>query len=230
MKLIQRLANVEDPKSLSNRLRSKRFGRFERLTDSLPRPLRIVDLGGTPEFWEQRGWAGRDDVLITIVNIQPRVSRHANCRPVYGDVTELSRFADHSFDVAFSNSVIEHLFTFEQQAAMAKELQRLAPTFWLQTPNYWFPIEPHFHMPGWQWLPLRVRKAIIRRWRCGWRGPCPDADQADEVVREVRLMTRNQLQLLFPNAAIVPERFGGLVKSWVVHSTNEPALARGIAA
>ncbi len=230
MSLIRRFAAVEDPNSLSNRMRSKRFRGFEELVEPLPRPLRIIDFGGTPEFWEQRGWAGRDDVHITAVNLQPRISFRPNFRPVFGDVADLSQFADNSFDIAFSNSVIEHLFTFERQAAMARELQRIAPVFWLQTPNYWFPIEPHFHVPGWQWLPIGVRKAIIRRRRCGWRGPCPDAELADQIVREVRLLTRSELQRLFPNAAIVPERFGGLVKSWIVHSTIEPALARRLAA
>lgn len=230
MSLIRRLAAVENPNSLSNRMRSKRFRRFEQLVEPYPRPLRIIDFGGTPEFWEQRGWAGRDDVVITVVNIQPRVGRYANCRAVFGDVTKLGQFADHSFDVAFSNSVIEHLFTFDRQAAMAKELQRLAPAFWLQTPNYWFPIEPHFHVPGWQWLPCSVRKAIIRRRQCGWRGPCPDAELADQIVREVQLLTRRQLQRLFPTAAIVPERFCGLVKSWIVHSAFDTAVARRMAA
>ncbi len=230
MSLIRRFAAVENPNSLSNRMRSKRFRRFAQLVEPLPRPLRIIDFGGTPEFWEQRGWGGRDDVHITAVNIQPRISFRPNFRPMFGDVADLSQFADNSFDIAFSNSVIEHLFTFERQAAMARELQRVAPVFWLQTPNYWFPIEPHFHVPGWQWLPTAVRKAIIRRRRCGWRGPCPDAELADQIVREVRLLTRSELQRLFPKAAIVPERFGGLVKSWIVHSTIEPALARRLAA
>ncbi len=230
MSLIRRFTAVENPNSLSNRMRSKRFHRFEQLVEPLPRPLRIIDLGGTPEFWEQRGWGGRDDVQITAVNIQPRISLRPNFRPMIGDVADLSQFADKSFDVAFSNSVIEHLFTFERQAAMAKELQRVAPVFWLQTPNYWFPIEPHFHVPGWQWLPLRVRKAVIRRRRCGWRGPCPDAKLADQIVREVRLLTRRQLQRLFPTAAIVPERFCGLVKSWIVHSAFDTAVAQKMAA
>jgi hypothetical protein len=126
--------------------------------------------------------------------------------------------ADDSFDIAFSNSVIEHLFTFDQQAVMARELQRLAPAFWLQTPNYWFPMEPHFHVVGWQWMPIGVRKTVIRRRQCGWRGPCRDDEAADAAVREVRLMTRGQLRRLFPNAVIIPERFGGLVKSWIVHA------------
>ena len=230
MSLIRRLAAVENPNSLSNRMRSKRFRRFEQLVEPLPRPLRIIDFGGTPEFWEQRGWGRRDDVHITAVNIQPRISFRPNFRPVFGDVADLSEFADNSFDIAFSNSVIEHLFTFERQVAMAKELQRVAPVFWLQTPNYWFPIEPHFHLPGWQWLPLRVRKAVIRRRRCGWRGPCPDAELADQIVREVRLLTRRQLQRLFPTAAIVPERSCGLVKSWIVHSTFDTAVAQKMAA
>ncbi len=230
MSLIQRLAAVENPNSLSNRMRSKRFRRFEQLVEPLPRPLRIIDFGGTPEFWEQRGWGGREDVQITAVNIQPRLGCRPNFRPMFGDVADLSQFADNSFDIAFSNSVIEHLFTFERQAAMANELQRVAPVFWLQTPNYWFPIEPHFHVPGWQWLPIGLRKAIIQRRRCGWRGPCPDAEQADQVVREVQLLTRNQLQRLFPSATIVPERFAGLVKSWIVHSAIEPSSVRGMAA
>ncbi len=230
MSLIRRFAAVENPNSLSNRMRSRRFLGFEQLVESLPRPLRIIDFGGTPEFWEQRGWGGRDDVHITAVNIQPRISCRPNFRPMFGDVANLSQFSDNSFDVAFSNSVIEHLFTFERQAAMARELQRVAPVFWLQTPNYWFPIEPHFHVPGWQWLPIGVRKAIIQRRRCGWRGPYPDAERADQVVREVQLLTRNQLQRLFPNAAIVSERFGGLVKSWIVHSTIESAHDRKMVA
>ncbi len=230
MSLIRRFAAVENPQSFSNRMRSKRFRGFEQLVESLPRPLRIIDFGGTPEFWEQRGWGGRDDVQITAVNIQPRISRRRNFRPMFGDVADLSHVADNSFDVAFSNSVIEHLFTFKRQAAMARELQRVAPMFWLQTPNYWFPIEPHFHLLGWQWLPIGLRKAIIRRKRCGWRGPCPDAEQADQVVREVQLLTGKQLQRLFPSAAIVPERFAGLVKSWIVHSAAESSSVREIAA
>lgn len=216
MHLLRRLADVEDPKSLSNRMRSKRFRLFEHLTQAMPRPLRIIDLGGTPQFWEQRGWTDRQDVFITTVNLQPAVSRHANIRSVYGDVTDLSQYPDHSFDITFSNSVIEHLFMFDRQAAMAKEHKRLAPALWLQTPNYWFPIEPHFHVPGWQWMPLAARKAIIRRVRCGLRGPCPDATLADRIVREIRLLTRHKLQRLFPEATIVPERFFGIVKSWVV--------------
>ncbi len=229
MPLMQRLADAERPGSLSNRLRSRRFRLFERLTGpmraSMTRPLRIVDLGGTAGFWEHRGWADRRDIEITTVNHEPDrpdVPGHANIRAIRGDVTDLGHLADDSFDVAFSNSVIEHLYTPDRQAVMAGELRRLAPAFWLQTPNYWFPMEPHFHVVGWQWMPIAVRTTVIQRRRCGWRGPCRDVEAADAAVREVRLMTRRELRRLFPEAVIRPERFGGLVKSWIVHAGFPP--------
>lgn len=212
---LRTLADVRSADSLSNRLRSRRFARFEALVRDLPRPLRLIDIGGTTAFWEQRGWAGRDDVCITTINLTAECQKYDNIEPRAGDATDLSEYADRSFDVAFSNSVIEHLFTFDHQAAMAREVRRLAPVYWVQTPNFWFPIEPHFHVPGWQWLPLGLRVAILRRRRCGWRGPCPDAEQARELVREVRLLTRGELRRLFPDATLAPERFAGLVKSWI---------------
>ncbi len=226
MRLMQRLADADRPGSLSNRLRSRRFRLFERLTGpiraTMARPLRIVDLGGAAGFWEHRGWADRDDVEITTVNHDPGGDGHDGIRAIAGDVTDLGHLADDSFDVAFSNSVIEHLYTPDRQAVMAGQLRRLAPAFWLQTPNYWFPMEPHFHVVGWQWMPIAVRKTVIRNRRCGWRGPCHDAESADAAVREVRLMTRGQLRRLFPDAVISPERFGGLVKSWIVHAGFPP--------
>jgi len=216
--LIQSLSAVENPNSLSNRMRTRRFELFERLAATLPRPLRIIDLGGTPEFWEQRCWSDRDDIHITGVNIQPKITGRKNFHPVFGDVTDLSQFPDNSFDIAFSNSVIEHLRNIENQMKMACEMKRVAGAIWLQTPNYWFPIEPHFHIVGWQWLPIWLRKAIIKKTRCGWRGPCPDKIEADEIVREVRLMTKRELMRLFPDQTFVAERFAGIVKSWIVHS------------
>jgi hypothetical protein len=173
-------------------------------------------VGGTNEFWENRGWAGRDDVQIASLNLEAQAQKHENIQSLAGDATDLRQFSDHSFDIVFSNSVIEHLFTLEQQRRMAAEVQRVGKSFWVQTPNFWFPMEPHFHIPGWQWMPLELRIAIIQRRRCGWRGPCSDPEKARALVSEVRLMSGRELRSMFPKAMIVPERFGGLVKSWIV--------------
>ena len=214
------LANDDSPGSISQRFRERRFLLFERFVAPLPRPLRIVDVGGTNEFWERRGWAGRDDVEITLVNLQAVEERHPNILPTLGDATELSDLADDSFDVAFSNSVIEHLVTFENQARMAAEIRRVAAlVYWVQTPNYWFPMEPHFLVPGWQWLPEGARVAVLRRHGIPWAGRSPDPEHARETVAEHRLLRRREIARLFPEARIVGERFGGLVKSWTAVGT-----------
>lgn len=190
---------------------------FGQLIETLPKPVRILDVGGTNGFWEMRGWTQRDDVEITTVNLRAEEQLHANITPQAGDATNLAEYADGEFDIVFSNSVIEHLFTLENQTKMANEVRRVGRAYWVQTPNFWFPIEPHFHVPGWQWLPVAMRVAMLRRFRCGWRGPCHDAIQARTLVEEVRLMSKTELQRLFPDGTLYAERFAGMVKSWVVY-------------
>ena len=217
--VLRRFADDEANGSFAHSHRSRRFEAFARLIDDLSkrnvRPVRILDIGGTNAFWEQRGWAGRESVQLVLFNLELEPRLHPNIEARVGDATDLSEFPDGAFDVVFSNSVIEHLESFERQAAMAAEVRRLAPRYWVQTPNFWFPVEPHFLTPGWHWLPARLRIALLRRRRWGWRGPCPDPEQAKALVSEIRLMRRNELRNLFPDAILNEERIGPLVKSFV---------------
>lgn len=216
--MLRWLTSSDEPTSYANRFRAKRFRKFEALAARLPRPLRILDVGGTNAFWENRGWHDRTDVEILTLNLVPEEQRHANIKSLAGDATNLAEFGEHSIDVVFSNSVIEHLFTFENQRRMASEIQRVGKAFWVQTPNFWFPMEPHFHFIGWQWLPVTARVSMLRKRTCGWRGPCPDPVGARRLVEEIRLLTRNDMQRLFPSARLLAERVCGLVKSWTAVS------------
>lgn len=214
---LRKAANVNAPNSLANRLRNARFEVFAGLADRLEKPIQIIDIGGTADYWRQRGWAGRDGVHITVVNLGAEPSERANIVVRAGDATKLNEFPDQSFDIAYSNSVIEHLSTIENQQAMAREMRRVAKCYWVQTPNFWFPIEPHFHVPGWQWMPKSLRVRLLMSYRCGWRGPVNERVIAEQLVDEVRLMTTNELTALFPGAEIWRERFMGLTKSLVVY-------------
>lgn len=217
--LMRRLADQSASGSFSNSRRSRRFEAFATIVDRLlteqERPVRILDIGGTNSFWENRGWAGRTDVEIVLVNLAAEERVHANIDPRAGDATDLSEFADGSFDIVFSNSVIEHLQTRARQAAMAAEVRRLASIHWIQTPNFWFPVEPHFLTPAWHWLPVRARVELLRRRRWGWRGPCPDPVEAYAAVREIRLMRGSELVRMFPESELRRERLGPFVKSFV---------------
>ena len=204
--------------SLSYRLRAKRFEQFAKYAAHSPTPTTILDVGGTEDYWEQRGWAGRDDIHITLLNLTATPVRHANLESVAGDATDLSQYPDDAFHVTFSNSVIEHVGSLERQHRMAREMRRVGIRYWVQTPNYWFPMEPHYLIPGWQWLPERARVAILRRHGVGQLGRCPDIEDARRVVRGTRLLTRRELQRMFPDGALMAEHFGPFVKSWTMQS------------
>src|SRR5215218_4168964 len=106
--LMRRLADQSKTGSFSNMRRSRRFEAFAELVDGLLQdrsaPLRILDIGGTNSFWEQRGWGDREDVEIVLINLEAEPRRHPSIESRAGDATDLSEFPDGSFDVVFSNS------------------------------------------------------------------------------------------------------------------------------
>lgn len=209
--------DVSNEHSFSSRMRARRFARFLALVDRLVAAqghVDIVDLGGTNAFWESAGFAGRRDVRIVAINYSSQhEQRHENIVALHADVTAVPA-DDRVFDVVFSNSTIEHLYTFSAQQAMAREVLRLAPRHFVQTPNFWFPVEPHFLAPGWQYLPERLRAEIVMRRKVGHRGPRPVLGDALRAVEEVRMLTARELRHLFPGSELVAERMGPLVKSW----------------
>ena len=73
-----------------------------------------------------------------------------------------------AYDIGFSNSVIEHVGSWERQQQFASEMRRVAKSLWVQTPAYECPIEPHYMTPLVHYLPLSLQKLIIR-W-CTVRG------------------------------------------------------------
>ncbi len=151
-----------------------------------------------------------------MVNLIDQDARHDNITAEIGDATDLSRFADDEFEVAVSNSVIEHLPTFELQERMAAEMRRVGRRAYLQTPNRHFPVEPHFLFPFFGILPMRVRAFLLGRMDLGWHRRQPDLAAALADVRSIRLLTGGELRRLFPEARIVRERALGLTKSYIV--------------
>lgn len=162
MSLLKRLANNTHPSGFGTRMRQKRHAFFIDLLSSLPHPITILDLGGTELYWKTMGSLDSQDIQITLLNSGKIKTTRQNITSVVGDATRMDIFEDQSFDVVFSNSVIEHVGDFENQNRMAKEVTRIGKRYFVQTPNYWFPIEPHFLLPGFQWLPVSLRAWLIQ--------------------------------------------------------------------
>ena len=74
-------------------------------------------------------------------------------------------FTDKSFDIVFSNAVLEHVGSREEQAAFLRELTRVGKALFVTTPNRWFPIEHHTGLPLLHFLPAWLYRAILGRTR-----------------------------------------------------------------
>ncbi|HEX7751720.1 MAG TPA: methyltransferase domain-containing protein [Novosphingobium sp.] len=222
-----RLADPSDKGSLSYRLRSKRDRLLRAflldVAKDRPRGLRICDLGGGVAYWERVGldWLASHDMTVVCVNHDPgELTRDAQragpIELVTGDACAMAGYADGSFDVVHSNSVIEHVGTWPRMADFAGEVRRLAPAYYVQTPYFWFPVDPHFYrLPGLHWLPPSLRLKLHRRFRLGWAPAQPSVDAAMRLVVSNAMLDRTQFRHLFPDAEHRFEFFAGLPKSMI---------------
>jgi hypothetical protein len=199
------------------RFRKARFALFQRvIADFGDRPLRILDVGGREIFWHDMGF-DLDKHHVSILNTDEETipPKSKNVVTLVGDGCDMRQFARGDFDVVFSNSVLEHVGSWERQQAMAREVARLSDHFFIQTPNFWFPLEPHFHVPAFQMLPIPVRTRLIQRFALGCMPRIPDAREARQLAEDTRLLTKKEMALLFPDARIEEEHIFGITKSLI---------------
>lgn len=143
---------------------------------------------------------------IVALDLEPDTSewlRAPNVTVQVGDGTRL-QFGDSEFGAVFSSSTIEHVPK-ELQPAFAAEIRRVGRRYFVQTPNRYFPIEPHYQFPLFQFLPRRVQRALNSRFSLGWR--------KKGEWEDITLLTARDLRRLFPDAEIHRERVFGLTKS-----------------
>ena len=207
------LSDYSPEGSLRNRLRRERFALFLELVDSLPTPVKILDVGGTINSWKVMGIQERTDLDVTLLNIVAEPVDLPRMQSLAGDARNLSQFGDGSFDIVFSNSVIEHVGDEHDQQRMADEIRRVGKNYFLQTPNYYFPIEPHFQCPLFHYLPEWFRVRLVKTFSLATYPRAKDTVQALAWVREIRLLTPNQVKAFFPDANVVREKYFGLTKS-----------------
>jgi hypothetical protein len=202
-----------------NRFRQKRMRRLLTIVDGIIAArgtCHILDVGGWVGYW--RGleplWQDRQ-IHITMVNLVNVPVPDERFSSVRGDARDLSQFGDLSFDLVHSNSVIEHVGSWRDQCKMAQEVRRLAARYFVQTPNYWFPIEPHLRTPFIHWLPYPWRVTIVRNRACGFFPRAQSYSQARDILDDARLLDAGRLADLFPDAVVERERFAGFTKSLI---------------
>ena len=219
--MLPRLADNRDANSLASSLRLKRNQWFRSRIDHLPRPLTILDVGGRTEVWRSINFADQPDIEITLLNtgdeVASPVTPYYNITRAVGDARDLHQFRNQQFDIVYSNSVIEHVGGIDDMRRMAEEMRRVGKRYFLQTPYRYFPIEPHFMFPMFQFLPFFLQVYLVRHLQLGWFPKMPERTKAEEVVRGIHLLSKKDLRMLFPDGNVVEEKFAGLVKSLLAY-------------
>lgn len=197
---------------LSATFRKQRMALFSKFLQEDPhRWPRILDLGGQPEIWQSLP----EPLEITLLNLpgimrSPPASQH-RFTLLEGDACDARQFENRSFDIVFSNSVIEHVGDKSFQQRFADEVRRIGRRFWVQTPSRHFPVEAHNGMPFWWYYPEPLRHRLLRK----WKEKLPDWT---EMVEGTRVLSKSRLRELFPDARIRTERILALPKSYIVSS------------
>ena len=218
-----------DKKSLEFGFRARRFEMVQSLIEAVlaeKGSCDILDLGGTEKYWligEDFVRRNRNRLHITLVNTE---EEHVDDKTLFtsitGSATEKDLFGARRFDLVHSNSVVEHVGGWSDMLAFAANVRRLAPRYYVQTPNYWFAYEPHFRFPGFQYLPEWVRIALIMRFSLGFFSRIPDRQTAQEIIDHHQLISTRQVAKLFPDAKISHEKVIGLNKSIVAIRDSKP--------
>jgi hypothetical protein len=185
----------------------------------------VLDLGGTPRFWKESGLTHLS-LHVTCLNLAGEP-----CREQFGNLIVSRETADatrppydpRDFDLVFSNSVIEHVGDSAAVARFAK-VARQGRRYFVQTPNRFFLVEPHFILPLHFLMPRWMKAGIVTFWD---RGPRRRSyAQAQQRVDSIHLMTRREVVALFPDADVVDERKWLQRKSFMAFGPIQPANGR----
>jgi hypothetical protein len=208
---------VDGEGSWGERRRTRRSGWLAEAFPALDQ-MSVVDLGGRLDTWTRAAVRPKH---VHVLNLETPPA-------VIPDWAEVERadacalpqhVATRRYDLVFSNSVIEHVGGHERRLRFADSVHTLADVHWVQTPYRYFPIEPHWVAPGMQFLGIRARTELARRWPLT-HSPSKNYQNALERVLWTELVDRTQMRHYFPDSQIRTERLAGLVKSLIAVRTG----------
>ena len=221
-KLATALSNYDSQHSTGSKLRAKRIAPLLEMIKSVFNEhglVRIIDVGGTGQYWDivPRHYLDAHNVEITIVNLPGNGISRVDGPFVFvaADACDLAGFGDKSFHIGHSNAVVEHVGDWGYMVRFAEELTRVSQKWFVQTPNYWFPIETHSMTPFFHWLPKPIQIWLVSRFQLGHWQRATTIDEAVRTVESTHLLNRAMLQELFKDAHILTERVFWLPKSLI---------------
>jgi len=223
------LRDYSNPSSLGSKFRRKRFKAIETLVKKVLNKkdsCSILDVGGTAEYWNLMSPELLKKCNICVLNLHEAkgLDPHANTPSLgtfkfcNGDGCDLIEINDKQFDIAHSNSVIEHVGQFSNMQRFCDELTRVGQYYYLQTPNIWFPVEPHYGVPFIHWIPTPLRARLMVKWNIGFHKKFISISAAYEYAESINLIDCKALENLISGGYIKKEKFFFLPKSLIAIS------------
>jgi hypothetical protein len=211
------LVNHHKKNSFVNQFRQKRFELLKNGIEKLIQKdhFKILDIGGDIQYWKNIGWqhpACKIHLLNLYESKVPENETHQFSSSV-GNGLSLE-YKKGEVDLIFSNSVIEHVGSYENQQIFAGEVRRVSDKYIVQTPSIWFPLEPHSLIPLFQFLPHPIRALLIMTFNINYFPKAKTYKAAIIVSHSTLMFTHKRFKQLFPEAEIQVERFLGIPKSY----------------
>ena len=205
-----------DSSSIRYKLRKKRFEWIEGILHRIIEKrgyVRVLDVGGRANYWRLLDSSMYSKIDVTLMNLEDEAvfgdgaPEGFNFTLRTGNGCDMPELADKEFDLCHSNSVIEHVGSLSAMLSFAKESRRVARMYYHQTPDLAFPLEPHYGVPFFHWLPGPVRARMLTRFKLGYGKREKDIDSAAAIVDHTEIPTSWLMQQLFPDAEIGTSAF-----------------------
>jgi len=196
--------DLEDWSRAANRIshwnRQRKWRLFEREINPQPE-TKVLDVGYSDEeysvtdnFIEKHYSYPEMLTALGIEKPQKFRDRYPKVNAIPYDGNEFP-FEDDSFDVVWSNAVIEHVGNRLAQLQFLRELYRVGRRAFITTPNRYFPVEVHTRTPLLHYLPKVVFDRYLRLVGKSWA-----------AGSYMRLLSSHEIKSLLDEAGITDYR------------------------
>ena len=228
---MNRFQDLTNKNSLRSKIRKRRLKYLIKLINDIVSTekittIKICDLGGTYRYWIIFPFEKFNNVKfeITLVNLEKIITResenyqqlsaHENVEFIeeIGDGCNLVHVKDNAYHLSHSNSVIEHVGDWSRIKAFGVESKRIGKYHFIQTPNFWFPIEPHYFLPFVQFFPRPMSTRIIMLFKKR------SFDIATSNFDENRMLSKREFNFIYYDSHMITEWFFFLRKSFIAKS------------